>query len=706
MTRREFLKFMGLSASGFFHLCSGFGQFKEKSRLSQSSSVPPSLYGMKMEKVFVPMPDGARIAATLYLPDGAPSGEKFPVILEVLPYRKDDDFAERDYAIYSWFARRGYIGCRVDVRGTGGSSGSPEDEYTNQEHRDTIEMIEWLVRHPLCSGNIGMWGISYGGFNSLQVAMLRPPALKAIASIYASDDRYTDDVHYYGGCLQAFENIWVVGMEAENAFPPYPEYSPLDARTLERFETEPWMFRWLRHQVNDSYWRRGSLRPYYESITVPTFLIGGWMDGYVNAVARMMRSLKVPIRAIIGPWPHARPDEDGPWERIHWLYELVRWWDEWLKGNRTGVMAQPPISLFIRESYPPSNFRLAGVKIPGRWKFEDKWPPEGVQERHFFAGPDGMLKEDLLETVDFKLLYRPTVGTTGKTWAPDGDGSYGVDQRSDDAYCLTFTTEELGEPLEVLGVPLAILFVTSPVDRMNWIVRLNDIFPDGTSQFVTRGVLNATHRYSHSRPAPVIPGEMYRLEIPMQVTSWIFAKGHRIRFSISNGEWPVVWPSPFPGTNTVFTGGETPTGLVIPIRRAGKNKVPRFLPPEDVKESGLYRSWEEAPSWVVHRDEGSRSTRLDFQDECGVELPGDQVKFSIKRRMGLSASDSAPDKAFLGGWAVVSAARKKRTLSVRAEVSLRSDAERFHLRVRRMLEENGRVLRKRSWEESIPRNLV
>jgi putative CocE/NonD family hydrolase len=341
--RRRFLERLGLGLAAV-------PLARSLAAAEQAGAASLPRYGVKEQRTEIKMEDGVAIAVTLYLPVGAPAGTRFPAILEVLPYRKDDDFALSGLTLYSFFAARGYLGCRVDVRGTGASAGVPEDEYTAREHRDTLRIIDWLSRHPACSGKVGMWGVSYGGFNCIQVAMLRPPALEAIVPIYATDDRYTDDVHYCGGCLHAFENVWAVSMEAENAFPPYPDYAVDDPRTIARFDAKPWSFRWLREQADGPYWRHGSLRPRYQAITAATLMIGGWMDGYTSSVPRMLARMRAPTKAIIGPWPHARPDEEGPWPRIHYLHEVLRWWDRWLKGIDNGVTSEPRLALFVREA--------------------------------------------------------------------------------------------------------------------------------------------------------------------------------------------------------------------------------------------------------------------------------------------------------------------------------------------------------------------
>ncbi len=157
--------------------------------------------------VRIPVRDGLELSANLWRPSprAGSRDERFPAILEMIPYGKDSWRLNWDTAFGEWLAARGFALCRLDVRGTGSSPGVALDEYTEDETRDGYDAVEWLAAQPWCNGNVGMWGISYGGFTAIQVAKLRPPHLRAILPMYATDDRYRDDVHLRGGCITASE---------------------------------------------------------------------------------------------------------------------------------------------------------------------------------------------------------------------------------------------------------------------------------------------------------------------------------------------------------------------------------------------------------------------------------------------------------------------------------------------------------------------
>ena len=343
------------------------------------------------EDVFVTMRDGVRLAATLYLPSRP---EPWPSLVEALPYRKDDLTAHYRPEYHRFADEFGYVVCRVDVRGTGSSEGTADGEYTRDELEDLAELVGWLAERPWSNGNVGMYGTSWSGFNALQTAMLRPPALKAICSIFASDDRYADDVHYYGGALKQLDLAdWPTNMEAVNVLPPVPRVFGQGWRDEWRRRLEayrPWLFDWLEHQTYDEFWKHGSLREDYDSIEAATMLVTGWADGYTNIALRGMRELRCPRRLLAGPWAHVDVETSVPGPTIDLLPEMVRWWDRWLMAVDDGIDREPPITVFVRRPTPPSAdlaaYRASGGSSPGGRssavsRFGSSWPRRTPRRR-------------------------------------------------------------------------------------------------------------------------------------------------------------------------------------------------------------------------------------------------------------------------------------------------------------------------------------
>ena len=340
--------------------------------------------------VWIPLSDGCRLSARLWAPAG---GRPAPALLEYIPYRKDDVTAPLDHSRMAWFAANGYACLRIDLRGSGDSDGLLLDEYLEQEQDDAVEAIAWIAGQDWCSGAVGMIGYSWGGFNGLQVAARRPPALKAVISLMSTDDRYADDVHYIGGSLLAdTQHSWATSMLVYATLPPDPAVVGERWRELwlERLQgARPMIEPWLTHQRRDGYWRHGSVCEDYAAIACPVMLVGGWSDGYRDAVLRMLESLQVPRRGLIGPWSHNYPhDPAAPGPAIGFLQECLRWWDEWLKGERTGVRDEPMLLAWMQEPASPQTFYAAR---PGRWVGEPSWPPPAPSPLRLELAGDGAL---------------------------------------------------------------------------------------------------------------------------------------------------------------------------------------------------------------------------------------------------------------------------------------------------------------------------
>ncbi|MGH6917838.1 MAG: CocE/NonD family hydrolase, partial [Geminicoccaceae bacterium] len=326
--------------------------------------------------LFIELGDGCKLAARVWLPEDA-EADPVPAILEYLPYRKRDGTAQRDALTHPYVAGHGYACLRVDMRGNGESDGLMLDEYTEQEQDDALEVIDWIARQPWCTGAIGMIGISWGGFNGLQVAARRPPALKAVITLCSTDDRYADDIHFMGGCLLNDNLSWASTMLAYSSRPPDPALvgERWRAMWLERLDNTVLLVdTWLRHQRRDRQWQHGSVCEDFSAIRCPVYAVGGWADGYSNAIPRLLAGLEVPSKGLIGPWAHKYPHFATPGPRIGFLQECLRWWDQWLKGIDTGVMDEPMLRAWITESVKPASHH---DELPGRWVAESSWPSPG-----------------------------------------------------------------------------------------------------------------------------------------------------------------------------------------------------------------------------------------------------------------------------------------------------------------------------------------
>ena len=657
--------------------------------------VSPPTYDFRTEDGWLKMKDGVRLAVTYYKPVPRSAGERFPVLFEFLPYRKDDGGYIGMYSLYTYFVRRGYILARVDIRGTGSSEGTfPLREYSEQELDDAVETIDKLSRLPASNGNVGMWGISWGGFNAIQVAMRRPPALKAILAAMATDDLYHDDIHYIDGAFHVDE--WAFWFDHSKGIPRSPDYQIDEAYDRERLESYPGLLTYLKQQRDGDFWSRNSLRGQYAKIQVPCYLVGGLLDGYRDSIPRMLEEMKVPIKAEVGPWNHAWPDDGTPGPNYEWRHEAVRWWDQWLKGKETGVRSDPRLVIYLRAGHAPDDEL---TMTPGRWIAGD-WPIPGTTWKKLFPASGGRLRERPGMTGGDALFYVPSYGiSTGLWWGePTGD------MRPDDAGGLVYDSEVLREKIEIVGLPRVRLRVKASAPLAHWVARLEDVLPDGRVALVTGGLLNSSQRRSRLQPELLVPGESYDLEFELHLTTWTFQPGHRVRLSVSNSLFPMIWPTPYLMTTTLVTGVET-TCIELPIIPAGRLGAPAFRPAEK-REVGTDARDLGSDVWPQGMNEWKRDTArglvtYTWSGKSRYEIR--DRRFEATERNVYETNEPDPANSRFLGEDSDRIELRGRTIDILTSVEIRSDAGNFHVNFVRRVLENGRLVRKRKWQETIPR---
>ena len=654
----------------------------------------PPLYGVKVVKVWIPMNDGVRLAASLFMPTGGKPGEQFPALLEYLPYRKDDGTIERDYPLHTYFAHRGYITARVDIRGTGASEGeTPEREYSQREQQDGEQVIAWLARQPWSNGNVGMFGISWGGFNSIQMAMRRPPALKAIIAVCATEDLYNEDVHYIDGMMHVDE--FEIAMDLDQTLSRSPDF-PVDEKTMAaRFDKEPWSLSYMRHQRQSEFWRepvRG-----LDSIQIPVFMIGGMLDGYRDSIPRMLENMKVPMKAIIGPWNHTFPDDATPGPEIEWRREAVRWWDYWLKQRDTGIMNEPRIAVYMQHWHAPD---LNLTTIPGDWRSEERWPPPEATRQTLYLGEAHTLTNSVPITLVDSLRYIPSAGVEAGFWW----GDLTVDQRPADAFSLVYDSAPLADDLAILGRPDAELRASASAPLADWFARLSDVAPDGTVTLVSGGGINGAQRDSQSNPTDLEPGQTYPFDIKLHLTSWVFSKGHRIRLAVSNSWWPTIWSTPYPMTTSLQLGGNEASRLHLPVVPLTSSSQPNFQKPEPSDHlTGVHSEGYPWPGeYHFSRDEVRQATHVLWRGSDKTQYPWG--KQTHHEQLTYDVEDAHPENNIVRGDSDTKFALKNRTLLYRGHLEMRSDHKTFYYRYHRELMENGRVIRQKTWQAAIPRD--
>jgi hypothetical protein len=696
--------------------------------MRETVSLPRRIRRLPLQ--WIPMSDGVRLAATIWLPDDA-SVEPVPAILEYHPYRRDTTDPSRSLLVRvegvdadgnetqlwcplfdAWHAGHGYASIRVDIRGCGESEGILHDEYLPVEQTDAVEVFAWLAQQPWCDGACGMIGISWSGFNALQVAAHRPPELKAVVSFASTDDRYATDVHYMGGCVLAeYMLSWATDMLSRALRPPDPGVAGerWRERWIERIEeTTPFIHTWLSHQRRDAYWQQGSVCEDYGRIVCPVYTIGGWHDAYSSPVLDLMAGLTAPRKGLIGPWGHMWPFAGIPGPSIPFLTECVRWWDHWLKGIDTGLLDEPELRMWLMDGVPPQTFY---PERPGRWIAEPSWPSEATGSRELFLN-EGTLDDGPGAETALQLLGVQRAGVdAGKSCGYGGTTDWPPDQREEDARSLAFTSAPLDEALDLVGFPVARLALAADRPLALVVVRLCDIAPDGASTLVTRGLLNLTHRDSHAEPTLLEPGERYDIALRLEATASRIAPGHRLRLSLSPTYWPWAWPSPEPVTLTVHTGSST---LELPVRpprpedatlRAFGPSELESIPPLAIerlakREHTRTVTRDLETGLIVQRAEQNQkfgpSPRLDSESLVWEHRGTDE--YSIREGDPLSATTTASFRDTLSrpGWAA--------RMEVRSELT--ADAKQFHVTVAADAFEGDRRIHAKTWTFQIPRDCV
>ncbi|HEV8340107.1 MAG TPA: CocE/NonD family hydrolase [bacterium] len=658
---------------------------------------------VNVQHLLIPTRGDIGLSANLFLPEG---DRPVPCVVEYTPYRKDDlRGAARDFGSF-YFAERGIAAVQLDVRGTGNSDGFATDEYQYpQEQQDGFDALEWLARQPWCNGKTGLWGTSYAGFTALQIAQLQPPSLGAIAPIYATDDRYTDDMHFRGGALNGWSVIgsYALGMVTRNALPPYPDrtgdhWEVLWRQRLER--NEPWLIRWLEEQVDGPYWR-STLARMYERVTVPMLLLGGWADFYVNASLRWMQQLRVPKKLIMGPWPHTPPDAATPGPQIDFLHEITRWWKQWLAGEETGVRDEPPITVYIqRYRRPDAPTDLA----PGYWRFEEALPPERMRERTWFLAGGALDEAPPLEEHVSQRAYVPYVGFADLGFG-GGRSGWG-EQGANEAFSMTFTSPPLARDTEILGFPRVLIYASTDAEAACFAVRLCDVAPDGASTLVCKGLLNATRRDGMDRADPLLPGKVYRLAFDLDAVSWIFPKEHRIRVAISGADFPEVWPSPHRSALRIHTAPSHPSSLTLPVvtGERGVSAEPALRPPPP-RRSQFAHTVEPVKTSITY-DVTSQTMIAGRELRETVRDPARETTVTSEHRTGMRVGAVDPAAAVATGWDRRTLRARDLTVECTAVAELRSDAGSFFLDLTLDVTRDGAPYSRRRWVRTIPRRLL
>jgi len=664
----------------------------------------------KIENIWIPMSDGAKLSACMWLPVDAEENP-VPAILEYLPYRKNDFTAIRDSVRHPYFAGHGYASIRVDIRGAGDSDGILLDEYLKQEQDDALDILSWIAEQPWSTGSVGMIGKSWGGFNGLQVAARNHPALKTIITLCSTDDRYADDVHYRGGNLLASDMLWWAStMFAYNARPQDPDVvgASWKKNWLDRLEnTPPFVEEWVRNQRRNDYWKHGSICENYTDIQIPVFAVSGWQDGYTDSVFRLLEHLPKESKGFIGPWAHEYPEVATPEPAIGFLQEVLRWYDYWLKGIDTGIMDEPKLISYIQKSELPA---VSYDHRPGKWVADPAWPSPHVKgQKWWLSDKQQLMTETPQESVDEVII--PSVqdhGLYSGVFCPFGQpGDLPADQRLENGKSVVFTSSPLEGKIEILGHPVFYAELSANQEDALVAVRLMDKAPSGESTLISWGMLNLTHRNSHEHPEKLEPGKKYKIKVKLDSLGQEIPAGHRVEVAVSPTYWPSAWPSPKQVDLTLYMGESTCMELPVRTPQAKDKDCGQFNTPETalVMDREIIRK-EKRTREVIHNMIDGVWKLQDFSDEGERRLPSNGIQYGSKNKNTWTIKENDPLSAHVQCEWELTLGRDNWKTRLETNSEMWCDNTNFYLVNTLTAYEEGKKIFNKTWKSEISRDHV
>ncbi|PRD40784.1 hydrolase [Phyllobacterium phragmitis] len=576
------------------------------------------------ESHYVTMRDGCRIAVDVYVPQipDFSADHGFPTIALFTPYYRrfklrpggKGEVNPNTGKFRDFFVPRGYAVVIVDVRGTGASFGTRDSFRSPKEREDSREIADWIVAQPWSNGVIGATGVSYLGAASDFLASTGHPAVKAIAPLFSVWDTYADN-YYPGGIqlkslMQVYDDL-MIGLDHDKrdllkqfAYFNNPDFEgpqPVDEdpdgvllreairEHLGNFRQTDFMREFSFREEGlpyDPSFSSASFSPYAVSQgikpDVAVLSVSGWRDGagYMNgAISRFLTLKDNPRHLLLGPWDHGARIDVSPWRMTEeadfpLLGEVLRFFDNYLMGLDTGLRDEAPVHYFTMHAQ--------------EWRAAAEWPPARSKETYFLAPkqqlsdavPDGTGAD--VYKVDFTLgtgectRYERIAGIDARIYYPDWQG------RTE--RMLSYTSAPLEQAAEFVGHPIADLWLSADEPDAALFVYLSEIEADGTEHYVTEGLLRALHRketpspetyrttwpfrsFSRQDAAPLTPGKIERIRIPLLPVAWRFAAGSRIRLSVAGADADHSGQIPHgrPPLLTLAFGGDQASAFELPL---------------------------------------------------------------------------------------------------------------------------------------------
>lgn len=597
------------------------------------------------------------LSADIVRPVGAQS---VPTLLTVLPYRKDLDLYW--HGLMRWFAARGYACVMVDLSGTGRSDGVAPAKMSPEEALDSTAAMDWIVDQPWSDGQVGMWGMSSGGFTTLRAAEIGHPALRAVIPMLSPLQPDADAFNHDGARVDLHQRIlWSSQLLVHQWLPPTEPSGPHDLeRWRERLEHDPFFLDFVHHDAGDPEFVRRDID--VSRVEVPTLCIGGWRDLYARSMVELFEQLAVPKRLIMGPWFHRGPRGGESFFDI-----ALEWWDHWLRGGPA-----------------PSGSPVQCATLDGIWSSFTSWPPSQATTLRMVAADGHSLAGDAEASgtpISHVVPSNATVGTLSGSWGmPSAGEVLPADQRADDHRCLSLTSRPLGEDRMLAGTAVIEfdLSTTEPLPA-RIVARLCLVREDGTSEFLTAGVVRPTRGG--------------RQLLRLRPTLCALPAAGRLRIALGDADFPRLVPLPDVSSTTIAN-----LSLAVPALDPQSLEPSGLFPKEEQPENGITAT-DAAPGWSILRsgDDADEVVSVQFASGGAYLLPnGTRVGSASEVRATVSTTRPG-DVEFVADLEGSLTGPSGETAVVTVSVSTRQT--RFDARA--VLTLDGTVARSQTWSEPL-----
>lgn len=526
--------------------------------------------GVVEQHVMIPMRDGVRLSAYLYVPPGA---GPWPVVFQ---QRYADIRGESTRQAMARLAAAGYVVAMENFRGTHLSEGT----WVGYRalgwgvQQDGYDTVEWLAAQPWSTGKVGTFGSSQGGFAQNFLAVTQPPHLVC---------QYMVDT----GLSLFHEGYRIGGTTRPERFRKLGDVCREPADNQRLLET------WFAHPDYDAYWEAEDCSRHFDKMNVPCFTVGSWYDfmcrGSVDSFVGRQHHGGPQSRGVqqllIGPWLHGgskntnRVGELVYPENARFDNEahMVRWFDHYLKGAANGAEHDPTVRYYVMGA-------VGETEAPGnQWREAADWPPAAA-DTPYYLHPGARLEleppREASSSTGFLADPEHPAQIPGTAF-PGARDARGYESQAE---VRTFTSEPLAEPVEWTGLVRAELFVSSSAKDIDFIVRISDVYPDGRSLLILDYVRRARYRDGYTQEKLLTAGEIVPVSFDIGWLSQIFNRGHRIRVTVASTGAPFYEPNPNTGEaltlepparrvvaqNAVYHEAAQRSRIVAPILRTQK----------------------------------------------------------------------------------------------------------------------------------------